>query len=195
MGRVRGVVSVVLVVALVWVGGPLGGGRLWAQGSTAEVSYSQYLEMAPGELGGQVLYPDGKTPAVRVPVRVWSVQEKRFVYQTATDEKGTYKLPRLVPGRYLVLFGDRVSVDLRVAETAGVLAKPLNVIIPRGRVFLTPEELELEVTGVGTEEEGRRRLLGTLLIVGAGAVTAVGLVAVAGGFEHAERKKKAIVSP
>jgi len=194
MGRVRGVVSVVLVVALVWVGGPLGGGRLWAQGSTAGVSYSQYLEMAPGELGGQVLYPDGKTPAVRVPVRVWSVQEKRFVYQTATDEKGGYKLPRLVPGRYLVLFGDRVSVELRVAETAGVLAKPLNVIIPRGRVFLTPEELELEVTGVGAEEEGRRRLLGTLLIVGAGAVTAVGLVAVAGGFEHAE-KKKVIVSP
>lgn len=194
MGRVRGVVSVVVAVALLLVGGP-GSPRvlLAAEGGTAaEVTYSRYLEVKPGELGGQVLYPDGRTPAAKVPVRVWSVQEKKFVYQTTTDEKGHYTVPKLAPGRYLVLFGDRVSVDLRVVETATFAGKPLNVIIPRGRVFLAPEELELELAG--EEEEGRRRLLGALLIVGAGGATAVAIVAVAGGFEHAA-KKKAIVSP
>lgn len=193
-GRGRAVVSVLTALAMLLVSGP-GSPRLLlaAEGQTAAaVKYSQYIEVKPGELKGQVLYPDGKTPAAKVPVRVWSVDQKKFVQETTTDEKGNYTLAALKPGRYLVIFGDRVSVDLRVAKTAPPAGKPLNVIIPRGKAFFSPQELEVELLGEG-EEGGGRRLLGTLLIVGAGGITAVGIVWAAGGFKGGGKKK--IVSP
>ena len=110
-GRLRGVVSVLTALAMLLVTGP-GSPRLLlaAEGQTAaEAKYSSYVEVKPGALNGQVLYPDGKTPATKVPVRVWSVAQKTFVHQTTTDEKGTYKLPKLEPGPYLVIFGDTLS--------------------------------------------------------------------------------------
>ena len=191
--RGRGVVSVLTVVALLVALGPVSPRVLLAQeGQTgATVRYSQFLSVKPGPLSGRVLYPDGKTPAAKAPVRVWSVDQKKFVHQTTTDEKGNYKFPALKPGRYLVIFGDRVSVDLRVAETAKFGGKPLNIIIPRGQVFFAPEEMQVELLGEG---EGKGKLLPTLLIVGGLGATAVGVVALSGGFGGGGGGKK-IVSP
>ena len=190
--RGRMVVSVLTVLTMLLVSGP-GSSRLLmaAEGETgAAVKYVRYLEVKPGELRGQVLYPDGKTPAAKVSVRVWSVEQKKFVHETVTDEKGNYTLPRLAAGRYLVVFGDRVSVDLRVVETASMVGKPLNVIIPHGQVFFSPEEMQAELAGEG---EGGGKLLRTLLIVGAAGATAVGIVALAGAGGGGGGRK--VVSP
>lgn len=191
--RGRGLVSVVTAVAVLLVSGPAGPRLLRAAESetVGAVRYSRYLEVKPGELKGRVLYPDGKTPAAEVPVRVWSPAEKKFIYEGKTDKQGNYTLPALKPGRYLLIFGDRVTVDLRVTKTAAFTGKPLNVFIPRGRAFFAPEEMEVELVGGGEATGGK--LLTTLLIVGGGAATAVGIVALAGGFE--EEEEKVIVSP
>lgn len=194
--RARGAVSVVTALAVLLVAGP-GSPRLLlaAEGGTAAtVKYSQYLQIRPGELRGQVLYPDGKTPAAKVPVRVWSVEAKKFVYQSTTDEKGRYRLPKLAPGRYLVIFGDRMSVEVRVVEGAELSGQPLNVIIPRGQAFFAPEDMTVEL--MGEVEEGDRKLLRSLLILGGGTITAVGIAALAGAFKGGGGNgKKVIVSP
>ncbi len=194
--RGRGALSVLTALAMLLVTGT-GSPRLLlaVEGETAaEVKYSSYLEVKPGELKGQVLYPEGKTPAAKVPVRVWSVEEKKFVHQTTTDEKGNYKLPALKPGRYLVIFGDRVSVDLRVSKEIEGAVKPLNVIIPRGQVFFAPGQMEVELVGEEAEGAEGDRLLSSLLIFGGGAVTAVGILWAAGALDR-EVEKKVIVSP
>lgn len=179
-----------LAVLLAW--GPGSQGLLFAaDGETpAAVKYASHLEMKPGPLNGQVLYTDGKTPAAKVPVRVWSVKEKKFVYETTTDDEGNYKIPELAEGKYLAVFGDRVIVDLRVSDAALPVKKPFNVIIPEGKPLLTREELVAELSG---EKEGVPRILRTVIIIGAATVTAVGVVALAGGFKGEERRR--IVSP
>jgi len=186
-------VSVVAAVVVLLAPYHLGYRVLLAQeaGSAATVKYSQYLEIKPGELKGRVLYPDGKTPAAKVPVRVWSPKEKKFVQQTTTDEKGNYKLAALEPGRYLLIFGDRVSVELRVVKSAAAAARPLEVIIPRGRAFFSPEEMQVELAKEGGG--GESKLLKTLLIGGL-VVTAVAvpLALSSGGGGHHHR---GIVSP
>ncbi len=193
MNRARGreLVSVLMVVAVLVALGPVSPRALLAQEEQTGVTvrYSQFLSVKPGPLSGRVLYPDGKTPAANVPVRVWDVEKEKFIHQVKTDEKGNYSLPRLAPGRYRVTFGDRVVVDLRVADTASMVG-PLNVIIPRGKPTFTTEQLEAEVAaGAGG------KLLPTLLIVGAGGATAVGVVALAGGFSGGGGGGKKIVSP
>ncbi len=179
--RLSLLVRLLMVLGMLLVSGPGSRGVLSAaEGeSAATVKYSQYLEVKPGELKGQVLYPDGKTPAAKVPVRVWSVKEKKFVHETGTDEKGRYSLPALKEGRYLLIFGDRVSVELRVLPLATMAGRPLDVIIPRGRVFFSPEEMQVELAKEGTD--GGSKLLKTLLIAGL-VVTAVAVpLALSGG--------------
>jgi hypothetical protein len=159
-------VRLLMVLGMLLMSGPGSRGVLCAaQGeSTATVKYSQYLEVRPGELKGQVLYPDGKTPAATVPVRVWDLSEKSFVHQTSTDEKGQYNLPTLKEGRYLLIFGDRVSVDLRVVESGDTKTRMLDVIIPRGRAFFSPEEMQVELAEEGSG--GNRKLLNALILAG-----------------------------
>ena len=165
-------IRLLTVLGVLFASGPGSQGILCAaEGeSAATVKYSQYLEIKPGELKGQVLYPDGKTPAATVPVRAWSLSEKKFVHQTNTDEKGQYNLPALKEGRYLLIFGDRVSVDLRVVESTDTKTRTLDVIIPRGRAFFSPEEMQVELAEEGSG--GNRRLL-TALILGGLVATAV----------------------
>ncbi len=180
-GRGRGAVSVLTALALLLVAG-LGSPRLLLaseEEGTPAVTYAQYLEIKPGELKGQVLYPDGKTFAAQVAVRVWSPSQKKFIYQATADKKGKYALPTLEPGHYLAIFGDRVTVDLRTVKDGTFAAKSLNVFIPHGRAFFAPREMETVLAGAeeGGEEPGRDKLLSSLVISGRdGTVTAVGTV-------------------
>lgn len=123
------------------------------------VKYRQFALVKPGELKGRVLYPDLNSPAAEVPVRVWDVQKREFVQTQSTDKDGSYCLSELEPGRYFVVFGDRVNVDLRVVKDADVEPGPLNVIIPRGQpVFARMEPVQrsavLSVLAA-TEGEGK----------------------------------------
>lgn len=171
-----------------------------AEVQTASVQYGEFLSVKPGKLRGTVLYSDGKTPAAKVPVRVWSVEHQKLVIETNTDEDGAYELSELADGRYFAIFGDRVSVDLRVDEEAELVGGPLNVIIPRGTaVFaqMAPEQQAAVLSLLGqTGVEGAAAAgtpLKTMLIVGGGAATAVGAIVVVDNVTDDDTK--VIVSP
>lgn len=140
---------------------------------------SNVLRIKPGELTGRVLYTDGKTPAAKAPVRVWSVGPKKFVFETLTDPTGAYKIPKLSPGRYVIVFGDRVRVEVVVAAADDKLPTgPLNVIIPRGRVLFYPAQVAKELAaGAGASTSAIAKLLSAKVILIGATATAVGVVA------------------
>ena len=86
MSRLRSPLAIVLLGTLLAWGSA---GRVFAeeQGSPVQagaVKYGQFVTVKPGELTGIVLYPDGKTPAANVAVRVWDVQG-RYVLNLDVD--------------------------------------------------------------------------------------------------------------
>lgn len=220
MCRVRSGAVIVMVAAMLLCSPPRGiRGWLCAQerdGSQQPrvVKYSQFATVKPGELTGMVLYPDGKTPAAEVAVRVWHVAKKQFIYEGTTDKKGAYKTSKLTPGRYFVIFGDRANVDLRVDKKAEMAGGPFDVIIPRGRtVFarMEPEQRSAVLAVLaetekkekagegkkeGEEQEQTKRIAGvplkTIILVAGGVGTAVAVVEV---LQDDHRREKKIVSP
>ena len=98
-----------------------------------------YSEVVSAKVTGFVFYADGQTPAGDVPVRVWDIDKREFVFQTRTDPNGFYELPKLDPGKYYVTF-DWVKIELVVTEnSATMLQQPHDVIviIPRGLAFMS----------------------------------------------------------
>ena len=98
-----------------------------------------YSEVVSARVTGFVFYADGQTPAGDVPVRVWDIDKREFVFQTRTDPNGFYELPKLEPGKYYVTF-DWVKLELVVTEnSATMLQQPHDVIviIPRGLAFMS----------------------------------------------------------
>ena len=186
MRPVRHWLTTVVVASLVFGSAPGFGVAVFAEegapgtkpASTELSKSAKSVAVKPGELTGRVLYPDGVIPAADAPVRVWSVAEKRSVYETTTDSSGNYKLPALKEGRYFLVFGDRVVVDLRVDASAKLTGQPINVIIPRGKALLSREEIaeELALLSEGKRPRaGGGRLLRTRLMYGGAALAAIGL--------------------
>ncbi len=182
-----------------------------ASEASTPAGYARSVEMRPGELTGKLLYSDGKTPVTKAPVRVWSVENKGLVLEVLTDEKGAYSLGKLEEGRYLIVFGDRVTVKLRVAKDAKDGVSTLDVIVPHGQVaFAQMAQQQRTVvlaalTLVGaTEEEGDGEggggggtgggggLRGTAVIGTAGALIAVAVIDIFDLFEDEDKK---VVSP
>jgi hypothetical protein len=156
------------------------------------------LKMSPGGLTGKVLYPDGKTPVAKAPVRVWSVEEKKFICQAVTDDQGAYELPRLEPGCYVVVFGDRARVELLVADDAKRPAEPLNVLIPHGKVFFYPAQVARELaagSAPGAPGGFVGKLLTTKVLLLGGATTAVASVATKQVYDHNKSHHHRVVSP
>ena len=170
-----------------------------------QLDYGRLVEANAGLLSGRVIYPDGITPAAKVPVRVWSVKAKKFVREVTTDEKGRYSLRELAVGRYFIVFGDRVRVDVRVAKDARRGVKTLDVVIPHGQVIFAQMAQErraavLTLLGAGEGSEGAKGaakgggLLKTVIIGAGGAATAVGIVAVVHNIRDSHHEKE-VVSP
>ena len=182
--RTRRWVAVVVSVALLYSSMPWNGCLLFAAGTAAAAASSQVATISTQELSGKLLYPDGETPVAAAPVRVWSVAQKKFIYQTTTDAKGAYTLPQMSPGRYVLVYGDRVRVNLVVTAGKEPFVKFLNVIIPRGIPLVTEEQLAAELAGgaVAGGAAATAALLTAIVIAVAGGLLAVGVVGAAGGF-------------
>ena len=180
--RTRRWVAVVVSVALLYSSMPWTGCLLFAAGTAAAAASSQVATISTQELSGKLLYPDGETPVAAAQVRVWSVAQKKFIYQTRTDAKGAYTLPQMSPGRYVLVYGDRVRVNLVVTAGKEPLLRFLNVIIPRGVPLVTEEQLAAELAGATSGAVTAGVLLTAIIIAVAGGALAVGVVGAAGGF-------------
>ena len=100
---------------------------------------SQLVIPSSCELAGKVLKPDGKSPMPDVSIEIWNTDESKTVCKTKADKNGDFKLPKLSPGSYEALFGDRVCVNLRVVKGAVVEMDLLNVTIPREKEAEPPQ--------------------------------------------------------
>ena len=119
-------------------------GVLLMPGVIASIQTSPlYSQVVSSKVSGFVFYADGKTPAGDIPVRVWDIDKREFVFQTRTDPNGFYELPKLDPGKYFVTF-DWMKLELVVTENSStMLQQPHDVIviIPRGLGFLSIGQL------------------------------------------------------
>lgn len=203
----RGKALVALLAAFVHVLSPAAGALGATSGEpSVAAGYARSVEMKPGALTGKLLYSDGKTPVAKAPVRVWSVTDQEFVLEAMTDEKGAYNLGQLEEGRYLIVFGDRVTVEIRVAKDAKDGVSTLDVIVPRGKVAfaqMAQQQRAVVLTvvaateGQGDGEEGEKGgegggggLLHTVVVGAAGGLIAVAVIDI---FDPFEEKK--VVSP
>lgn len=125
----------------------VGGVMLWAPApalSVATVQAGAFSRVITAEVQGLVFYSDGETPAADLPVRIWDIEKREFIYETRTDENGFYKLPKLEPGRYYVTF-DWMKLELLVVEEkdTALIQQPHDVIvvIPRGVGFMSLTQL------------------------------------------------------
>lgn len=92
-----------------------------------------FYNVFAAESFGFVFYADGQTPAVEVPVRVWDLKERKFIYETLTGKDGSFQLPKFEPGQYYVTF-DTLRLDLAVApidEAKAQQPHDIVVILPR----------------------------------------------------------------
>jgi len=102
-----------------------------------------FSRVVSAEVRGLVFYADGETPAADLPVRIWDIAKRDFVFETTTDENGFFKFPTLKPGNYYVTF-DWMKVELEVVDNTTVLEQQpdaILVVIPRGFGFLTINQL------------------------------------------------------
>ncbi len=172
-----------------------------AESPPSDVTYSSFVSVQPGALSGKVFHTDARTPAAEVPVCVWSVEGEQFVHEGATDKDGAYQVQGLRPGRYLIVFGDRVFVDLRVDEESSRAGLPLNVIVPRGEAAFAQMPLDQRaatLTILGAAEGGKTIAgmpLRTVLIVGGAALTAVGIIIAINNIDGDDDTTIIVVSP
>jgi len=154
-----------------------------AEDQPVNMRYGQVVVADVGDLSGRVIYPDGKTALPKAVVRVWSVQDAKFVQEVLTDKEGAYTVKNLTPGRYIVVFGDRVVVDLRVQKAPKAAVQKLDVICPHGKTVFAQMAMERKaavLTTMGAAEEGEKAgggLLKTVVVGAGGTATAVGIVA------------------
>jgi hypothetical protein len=69
-----------------------------------------------------------------VPIRLWDIQKRDFIFETTTDEHGAFRLPMLEPGRYFVTF-DTIRLDLEVLPRIPYAEQQVHdiiVVIPQG---------------------------------------------------------------
>lgn len=93
-----------------------------------------FYKVVTAEAQGFVFFADAETPAARVPVRLWDTRQRDFIYETFTNDDGSFELPQLNPGRYYVTF-DTITLELEVVPKIAMLEQQpheIIVIIPRG---------------------------------------------------------------
>jgi hypothetical protein len=100
----------------------------WAEDFVPEV------QVLPDEIVGVVVYPDGETPVIDLPVRVWSLEKNRMLYRTKTDDEGAFRVPSSISGGKCYLFVGKLSIDLEILHPSkDVVSQRHDLIIVEPR--------------------------------------------------------------
>lgn len=106
----------------------------WGEGYTPQV------QVLPDEIVGVVVYPDGITPVVELPIRVWNLEKNRMVYRTETNDEGQFRIPAVVKGGQCYLFVGKLRIDLEIMRRNEALASQrhdLVIVVPRWMTVTT----------------------------------------------------------
>lgn len=91
------------------------------------------VAVLPADIRGVVLFPDGKTPADGLTIRVWNAETEEIVFKTKTNKQGIFDLPELEAGNHYVTAGP-VRIEMRVLE-----GRPGTAPQPHGFVVVIPK--------------------------------------------------------
>jgi len=129
-------------------------GTLSAAPASPEASYTVIIR---DRIDGYVLYEDGQSPVYRVPVRLWDIERRRFVYRTETDRQGYFSIPVESSGDYYLVF-DWTRVKFRAVEPAGQVVQRAHVvtILPRPVGYVSAPHL-MSILGASSMSEIVRR--------------------------------------
>ncbi len=95
------------------------------------------VELLEEAIVGLALYPDGETPVVDMPVRVWSVDKREMVYRSRTDGNGNFRIPQLESGQNYLFVG-RVRINLKIFKGDANAAHQYHdiiMVVSRGMVI------------------------------------------------------------
>jgi hypothetical protein len=102
-----------------------------------------HMEILPEEIVGVALFPDGETPIVDLPVRVWDIDENRMIYRDRTDEDGVFRIPEIGAERCYIFVG-RVKIDLRVMmEDEDALWQHHDIVVVMPKKMLMVRQIRL----------------------------------------------------
>ncbi len=113
-------------------------GMLFAAVAAVSVHEARAQSATTGAIEGRVF--DAKTGEAKVGVTVWAIGPTGEPQTAMTDERGTYKITELLPGRYEVTFYvdditiTRKHIDVRPNDTVNLLQKVKGTELP-GTVF------------------------------------------------------------
>ncbi len=113
-----------------------------------------FSRVISAEVHGYVFYADGETAAEGVPVRIWDSLTRRFIYETETDDQGSFSFPKLEPGKYFITF-DWVKLELEVIDRSLPYAQQPHdviVVIPRGAGFMPSVRLQMLLLAASISE-------------------------------------------
>ena len=146
-----------LVIAALFLGGaPMGCQNPGASSEKGAVAaLSQLVIPSSCELAGKVLHEDSAKPAANEAVIVRNVDKNEVVHETTTDMDGNYKLPKLSPGNYSVVFAGRVQADIRVVSGEKPQMELLNISIP-AEALSTPNKIPQAVEGESQHQSGKK---------------------------------------
>ena len=91
------------------------------------------VQVMPDEIVGVVLYPDGTTPVIDLPVRIWDTDRNRMVHRTKTNSEGVFRIPTMKEGRfYLFVGGLRIDMEVLLANKELLSQQhDLVIVLPR----------------------------------------------------------------
>jgi hypothetical protein len=106
--------------------------------------FKAHVELLPYDIVGVALYPDGETPAEGLPIRVWDLERRKFIFRSETDAEGVFRVPRLETGK-CHLFVGQVKVNLQMlarTEIAMLQHHDIVVVLPRRMVIAQRPEIQ-----------------------------------------------------
>ena len=105
------------------------------------------VDAESADVTGFILYSDGETPAKNLPIRVWDIEQEKFVYNTESDDNGMYRIPTLEKGRYTIYY-DRIRTHLNMLNTqatASAHSHNIVVILPRNIAALNYVQMQATI--------------------------------------------------
>ena len=118
---------------LVRILGTIAAGVVAVLACGARTREASYTVIVREDIEGHVLYEDGHSPVYRAPVRLWDIDRRRFVYQTATDRNGFFAIPVEEQGNYYLVF-DWTRIKFKAVEPEGgrqIQSTHVVTILPR----------------------------------------------------------------